>query len=130
MDPARWRRTGKGFDGGPITWTAGALLLRAVDRSIGLSTGWPSASRITVMPVLTEHSIRTLVAQRSMGIALGHEDLNDHDGLRDDPLLALLSSKLEGRPETRYSCHVPSFQGPWKQDRRPRRDDPGEIRAP
>ena len=47
-------------------------------------------------PRLTEHSVGTLVRQRVMGITLGYEDLNDHDQLRHDPVLALLSGKLEG----------------------------------
>jgi hypothetical protein len=48
-----------------------------------------------------EHTAETLVAQRIHGIALGYEDLNDHDGLRHDPVLGLLSGKLESK---RSSC--------------------------
>src|SRR5271166_5551590 len=50
-----------------------------------------------------EHSLETLVAQRVHGIALGYEDLNDHDELRHDPVLGLLSGKLEAR---RSDCAV------------------------
>ena len=49
-----------------------------------------------MIPVSRSTSVHTLVAQRIMGIALGHEDLNDHDEFRHGPLLALLPNKLEG----------------------------------
>ena len=93
------RKVTAAFDGGSITSNAGALLLRAVDRSIGLMDRVAACFTDHRAPHLTEHSVRTLVAQRIMGIALGYEDLNDHDELRHDPLLALLSGKLEGRRE-------------------------------
>src|SRR6266536_6365955 len=48
-------------------------------------------------PQWIEHEIATLVSQRVFGIALGYEDLNDHDELRHDPLMAVLSGKLEAR---------------------------------
>jgi hypothetical protein len=83
------------FDGGAITSNAGALLLREADRVIGLSrrvarcfSDGRAAERI-------EHSLETLIAQRVHGIALGYEDLNDHDDLRRDPVLTLLSDGLE-----------------------------------
>ena len=91
------RRVMAAFDGGTITSNAGALLLREVDRSMGLIDR--VAARFTDHrdPRLTEHSVRAMVAQRIVGIALGYEDLNDHDDLRHDPLLALLSGRLEAR---------------------------------
>ncbi len=95
------RRVTAAFDGGSITSNAGALLLRAVDRSIGLVDRVAACFTDHRDARLTEHSVRTLVAQRIMGIALGHEDLNDHDELRHDPLLALLAGRLEGR---RQNC--------------------------
>ena len=85
------------FDGGSMTSNGGALLLRAADRSIGLVDRVAACFTDHRDARLTEHSIQTLVTQRIMGIALGHEDLNDHDELRHDPLLALFSGKLEGR---------------------------------
>jgi len=85
------------FDGGSITSNAGALLLREIDRSMGLVDQVAGCFTDHRDPRLTEHSIRTLVAQRITGIALGYEDLNDHDELRHDPLLALLSGKIKGR---------------------------------
>ena len=85
------------FDGGAITSNTGALLLREVDRSLGLLDRVAGCFTDYRDPRLVEHSVRTLVTQRVMGIALGYEDLNDHDRLRHDPVLALLSGKLEGR---------------------------------
>ena len=49
------------------------------------------------MAAATEHSVETLVGQRIHGIALGYEDLNDHDELRHDPVLGLVSGKLEAK---------------------------------
>ena len=54
-------------------------------------------------PDLVEHDLETLLAQRVHGIALGYEDLNDHDALRRDPVLGLVSGKLEA---LRSSCAV------------------------
>jgi hypothetical protein len=50
-------------------------------------------------PELTEHAVATLVGQRVFGIALGYEDLNDHDDLRHDPIMAVLAGKLTARRE-------------------------------
>ena len=91
------RRVTAAFDGGSITSNAGALLLRELDRFVGLFDRVAAGFTDHRDPRLTEYSVRTLVAQRITGIALGYEDLNDHDELRHDPLLALLSDKLEGR---------------------------------
>jgi hypothetical protein len=48
-------------------------------------------------PEQTEHRIETLIGERVLGIALGYEDLNDHDELRHDPVMAVLAGKLEAR---------------------------------
>ena len=90
------RKVMAAFDGGSITSNAGALLLRGIDRSLGLFDRVAACFTDRRDPRLTEHSVHTLVAQRITGIALGYEDLNDHDFLRHDPLLALLSGKLGG----------------------------------
>ena len=92
----RGRKVTAAFDGGAITSNGGALLLRETDHSIGLFDRVAACFTDGRDPRLTEHSVRTLVAQRIAGLALGYEDLNDHDSLRHDPLLALLSGKLEG----------------------------------
>ena len=90
------RRVAAAFDGGAITSNAGVLLLREIDRSAGLLDQVAGCFTDYRDPRLTEHSVGTLVRQRVMGITLGYEDLNDHDQLRHDPVLALLSGKLEG----------------------------------
>jgi len=82
------------FDGGTITSDAGALLLGATDRVIGLTRRFAACFRDDRNPDYTEHAVETLVMQRIVGIALGYEDLNDHDQLRHDPVLATLAGKL------------------------------------
>src|SRR6266446_3810032 len=83
------------FDGGSITSDAGALLLRQTDQVIGLSKRLATCFHDRRCQELVEHSVETLVGQRVFGIALGYEDINDHDGLRHDPTMAVLAGKLE-----------------------------------
>ena len=85
------------FDGGAITSDAGALLLRATDRAIGLVKRFSKCFIDHRDQVLIEHRVETLIGQRVFGIALGYEDLNDHDELRHDPVMAVLADKLEAR---------------------------------
>ena len=85
------------FDGGAMTSDAGALLLGATDRVIRLVDRFALCFRDARSPVLIEHEVRTLVGQRVFGLALGYEDLNDHDELRHDPMMAVLASKLAAR---------------------------------
>jgi hypothetical protein len=85
------------FDGGALTSDAGGLLLGATDGAIGLVERLALCFRDARRPELIEHSVATLVGQRVFGIALGYEDLNDHDELRHDPLMAVLAGKLEAR---------------------------------
>jgi AraC-like DNA-binding protein len=82
------------FDGGRITSDAGALLLGAADRVIGLTGRLAACFTDARDPDHVEHSVATLVMQRVVGIALGYEDLIDHDELRHDPVLATLAGKL------------------------------------
>jgi hypothetical protein len=88
------RRVEAAFDGGAVTSDAGALLLRETDRVIGLIAACFRDGRD---PARIVHSLRTLIGQRIIGLALGYEDLNDHDDLRFDPALALFSDRLERR---------------------------------
>jgi hypothetical protein len=83
------------FDGGAITSDAGALLLGTTDRAIGLVDRLAACFTDYRRPELIEHRVVTLVGQRVFGIALGYEDLNDHDELRRDPVMAVLVGKLE-----------------------------------
>ena len=81
------------FRGGRLTSDGGALLLREVDRSLGLIDAINGCLRDPRNPFFIAHSQRTLLAQRIFGIALGYEDLNDHQSLREDPLFQVLSER-------------------------------------
>jgi DDE family transposase len=85
------------FDGGTITSDAGGLLLGAADRALGLVKRFAGCFTDRRRPELVEHAVGTLVGQRVYGLALGYEDLNDHDQLRHDPLMAVLAGKLAAR---------------------------------
>ena len=85
------RKVVASFDGGRITSDAGALLLGATDRVICLSRRLADCFTDARDPTLIEHAVETLVMQRVLGIALGYEDLNDHDQLRHDPVMAVLA---------------------------------------
>jgi hypothetical protein len=87
------------FDAGLVTSDAGALLLGATDRAIDLVGRFASCFHDERRAHLIEHKVATLVGQRVFGIALGYEDLNDHDELRHDPLMAVLAGKLAARRE-------------------------------
>ncbi|MCP4183766.1 MAG: hypothetical protein GY761_10680 [Hyphomicrobiales bacterium] len=89
------RRVVASFDGGAMTSDAGILLLGEVDRAVGLFSRVAACFSDHRSPALRVHEVRTLVAQRIAGIALGYEDINDHDDLRHDQALCLLSQRLE-----------------------------------
>ena len=95
--PVEGRQVVAGFDGGAITTDAGALLLGETDRAIRLTERFATCFTDRRVPELVEHAVGTLVLQRVAGIALGYEDLNDHDELRHDPVLAVLAGKLAAR---------------------------------
>jgi hypothetical protein len=85
------------FDAGLVTSDAGALLLGATDRAISLVDRFAACFRDHRRQDLIEHAVGTLIGQRVYAIALGYEDLNDHDELRHDPLMAVLAGKLVAR---------------------------------
>jgi hypothetical protein len=87
------------FDGGAITSDAGALLLGAADRAIRLMARFAACFHDARSPAWIEHDVVTLVSQRVFAIALGYEDVNDHDDLRHDPVMAVLVGKLAARRE-------------------------------
>ena len=95
--PVEGRAVVAAFDGGVITSDAGALLLGATDRAIGLIERFASCFGDQRAPELVEHPVEALLMQRVFGIALGYEDLVDHDQLRHDPVLAVLAGKLATR---------------------------------
>jgi hypothetical protein len=87
------------FDAGLVTSDAGALLLGATDRAIDLVGRFAGCFCDHRCQGLIEHAVTTLVGQRVFAIALGYEDLNDHDELRHDPIMAVLAGKLEAKRE-------------------------------
>jgi Transposase DDE domain group 1 len=95
--PVEGREVVAAFDGGAITSDAGALLLGATDHVIGMRARFAACFHDVRRQDLIEHEIVTLVGQRVFGIALGYEDLNDHDQLRHDPMMAVLAGKLAAR---------------------------------
>jgi Transposase DDE domain group 1 len=89
------------FDGGENTSEAGGLLLGATDRAIGLVARFAACFVDHRAAMQVEHTVGAMVAQRVFGIALGYEDLIDHDHLRHDPVLATLAGKLAAK---RQNC--------------------------
>ena len=84
-----------GFDGGAISSDAGGLLLRQTEQATGILRRFAACFTDHRDPDLIEHTVEELIAQRVYALALGYEDLNDHDRLRYDPLLAMLVGKAD-----------------------------------
>lgn len=99
------RRVEAAFDGGHLSSDGGALLLREVDARLGLTRRLAACFTDHRDRNLVEHSVLALVRQRVYGLALGYEDLNDHDDLMRDPLLAVALGKrdVEGKDRRRAS---------------------------
>jgi len=91
------RRVVAAFDGGTVSSDAGALLLGKTDAAIGLIDRLAACFVDRRRRELIEHRVRTLVGQRVFGLALGYEDLNDHERLRHDPVMGALLGKLQAR---------------------------------
>jgi hypothetical protein len=93
------------FEGGHVSSDGGAVLLRALDERLGLTQRFASCFTDHREKDLIEHSTLEMLRQRVYGIALAYEDLNDHDDLQRDPLLALLAGKrdIEGQHRKRAS---------------------------
>jgi hypothetical protein len=81
------------FDGGTLTTDCGGLLLRETDRRLNLLPRFAECFLDGRNPVFVDHSVEQLVSQRVYGLALGYEDLNDHEQLRQDPLMRVLAGK-------------------------------------
>jgi Transposase DDE domain group 1 len=83
------------FDGGTLTSDAGVLLLGEVEKRRGILRQFAACFRDQRNPAFVEHSLEELIRQRVLGLALSYEDLNDHDVLRTDPLLATVVGKAD-----------------------------------
>lgn len=83
------------FDGGAMTTDSGGLLLREAERRLNLLPRLAECFLDARNPVFVKHSVQELVSQRVYGLALGYEDLNDHEQLRQDPLMRVLAGKAE-----------------------------------
>jgi hypothetical protein len=89
------------FDGGDISSDGGAPPLRETERLTGIIRQFAACFTDHRNPDLTEHTAEELIAQRAYALALGYEDLNDHDDLRHDPLLATVVGEADPTGETR-----------------------------
>jgi len=87
------RRVEAGFTAGQVSSDGGALLLRQTDRRINLLKRLTGCFRDSRNQEQVEHTVAEMLSQRIYGLALGYEDLNDHEQLRADPLFSLLSGK-------------------------------------
>ncbi len=94
--PVEGRKVVAEFDGGMMTTQAGAMLLGATDRRIRLIERFAGCFIDHRAADLVVREVSGLVGQRVFGIALGYEDLIDHDQLRHEPVMAMLGGKLEG----------------------------------
>jgi hypothetical protein len=89
------RRVEAGFTAGQVSSDGGALLLREVDRRTNLLGRLAGCFTDGRSPLLVTHPLSEMLSQRIYGLALGYEDLNDHEQLRSDPLFGVLSGKRE-----------------------------------
>ena len=99
--PLEQREVRGGFDGGVITSDAGGLLLREVEKRTGIIRQFAACFQDQRKAERIEHGVEELVAQRVYGLALGYEDLNDHDQLRRDPRLGVLAGKADPSGQSR-----------------------------
>src|SRR4051812_31885432 len=113
--PLERRRVEAAFDGGAVTSDAGALLLGATDRAINLVGRFARCFTDGRRSDLIEHEVATLVGQRVFGIALGYEDLNDHDVLRHDSAMAVASPGSGPAGRGCASCCVPTRASPARR---------------
>ena len=97
FQPLGRRRVAAAFDAGPVSSDGGLALLREVDEKTGLTDAFAACFLDKRDPARVQHSVLQLVRQRVFGLALGHEDVSDHDLLRHDPLFcALVGADIDG----------------------------------
>src|SRR6266436_3806354 len=97
------RKVQADFSGGTLSSDAGALLLRQVDVNLGLCAELAQCFYDQRNPLWVDHFVQELLRQRLFGTALGYEDLNDHEQLRRDPLLATACNKADPLGEERLN---------------------------
>ena len=95
------RRVSGRFDGGRLTSDAGGLLLREVEQRLDVLSRLAGCFKDYRQAGRVEHPVESLLAQRIYALALGYEDINDHDALRNDSLPALLVGKADLTGERR-----------------------------
>src|SRR5882762_1980843 len=83
------------FDGGTISTDGGAFLLRQTDQRLNLLARLAECFLDGRNQSMVEHSILEMLSQRVYGLALGYEDINDHEHLRKDPVFAILAGQVE-----------------------------------
>jgi hypothetical protein len=108
FDDTGSRQVQADFSGGTLSTDAGALLLRQVDINLGLTAALAQCFADQRDPVWVDHSVQELLRQRLFGMALGYEDVNDHQRLRLDPLLATACGKTDPLGQKRF---LPQFRG-------------------
>jgi len=97
------RQVAADFSGGTLSSDGGVLLVRQVDASLGLTLALAGCFEDRREQVYVDHSVRQLLTQRIYGLALGYEDLNDHEQLRRDPLLATACDKRDPLGQDRFN---------------------------
>src|SRR5262245_25976384 len=108
----RSRKVVADFSGGTLSSDAGVLLLREADRSAGISDRLAQCFTDRRDPRFIDHTVKELVAQRLLGLALGYEDVNDHRWLRRDLLLATACEKTDPLGMDRFHRDEFALAGP------------------
>lgn len=91
------------FTGGSLSSDGGVLLLRQTDKNMGMTVQLAQCFGDLRKQVFVDHSLEHLLAQRIYGLALGYEDINDHNALRLDPLLAAACDKVDVEGTERFN---------------------------
>lgn len=111
--PVKKRQIEANFGGGEVSSNGGVLLLRQVDRRLGLLDSVAQRVRDPRSPLLIQHSLASLLKQRVYALCLGHEDLNDHRELRQDTLLQTAAERDEALGSSSTLCRLEN----WKHHR-------------
>lgn len=105
------RRVEASFSGGDVTSNGGVLLLRQVDRNLGLLKAVAKALPDARRRNSCEHSVVSMLRQRVFGLCLGYEDLNDHDALRHDPAIQTAAERVEPLASAPTLCRMDNAMG-------------------